>query len=211
MFQARHAIFVLVQLVLDSFVNYRCWVVWQKNYWVIAFPVLLSFISSGCGFFKVWSFSGLPNQSPASQVAWIKAFLSLSLIANALATSLLAFRIWFTDRNTHNAIPGHTSSFLPIARIVLESGMMNAAYLFAEMMVITFDPTATEFMCDLGPAVAGIIFFVVILRISHRRPDNTVYALSSWKTLDRSHSPKTQAHIEPSSSIADEGSSESRR
>lgn len=27
--------------------NYRCWVVWGKNIWIVLFPVALSFTSAG--------------------------------------------------------------------------------------------------------------------------------------------------------------------
>ncbi|KAI0738427.1 hypothetical protein C8Q80DRAFT_243316 [Daedaleopsis nitida] len=187
-FRTRHVIFVLVQFVGDSFANYRCWVVWQKNYWVIAFPVLLSLVSTGCGSFTVWAFVGLPNQSPVSQVQWLRSFFSLSLVANALATSLLAFRIWSVDRNTNKAILSRSSTrtLFPVVRIVLESGLINAAYLFAFMMVVAFDPSVAELMCDVGTSLTGIIFSIVILRVSRRHHDDTVYALSSWKTTENS-------------------------
>ena len=69
LFTTKHSILVAVLLVGDSFVvrrapdalsrgngvvlnhgrvqNYRCWVVWGKNIWIVLFPIALSFTSAG--------------------------------------------------------------------------------------------------------------------------------------------------------------------
>ncbi len=76
---------------------------------------------------------------------------------------LLAFRIWSVDRKTNKAIltRASTATLFPVVRIVLESGIMNAAYMFAFMMIVVFDPAAAELMCDLVCFYLYPVFFSV--------------------------------------------------
>ncbi|KAH9940727.1 uncharacterized protein BXZ73DRAFT_98556 [Epithele typhae] len=174
-FLARHWIFLVVQLIGDSFVIYRCWVVWGRNTWIVILPIILTIASNACGSYSVWTFNHLPNQTELSQELWIKLCFCLSLVGNALATSLLAYRIWSIDREVHKVFPCKSSSLTPAVRIILESGSINVAYLFAFVMVTAFGSEAFELMCDMGVSLTGIVFTIVILRAALRRHDDAMF------------------------------------
>ena len=65
------------------------------------------------------------------------------------STVLLAYRIWSIDREVRNILPARTTSLMPVVRIILESGLINVAYLFAFVLVVEFGSQAFELMCDM--------------------------------------------------------------
>ncbi|KAI9061592.1 hypothetical protein FKP32DRAFT_1575597 [Trametes sanguinea] len=191
LFTTKHSLLIAVLLVGDSFVNYRCWVVWGKNLWIVVVPIGLSFTSAAAGSYTMWAYSHLPHQTVLSEAKWLKAFFSLSLVANAFATSMLAFRIWSVDRSMKTVMePGRKSRLSPIVRIVLESGLLNAAYLFVYVMTLEFGSEGLEIMSEMAVPLTGIIFSIVILRVGHQRHDDTYYtqrpATISWAVAKRS-------------------------
>ena len=90
---------------------------------------------------------------------------------------------------------------MPVVRIILESGLINVAYLFTFVLVVEFGSQAFELMCDMvssfkgspslgsasataprsnrlllqGVSLTGIVFTIVILRAGLRRHDATMY------------------------------------
>ena len=62
---------------------------------------------------------------------------------------MLAFRIWLIDREVQAILPARSTSLMPVMRIILESGLINVAYLFAFVLVVEFGPEAFELMCDM--------------------------------------------------------------
>ncbi|EJF57160.1 hypothetical protein BD309DRAFT_994349 [Dichomitus squalens] len=180
LFAAKHIIFITSLFVGDSFVNYRCWVVWGKNIWVVLLPIGLSCVSTVAGYYTMWAYGNLPDQTILSEAKWLKAFFALSLVANALATSMLAFRIWYVDRQRARqrgpiAVDAYWASLTPIIRIILESGAINAATLFAFVMTLSFGSQGLEVISEMATPLVGIIFSIVILRVGHRRHDDNYY------------------------------------
>ncbi|RDX54047.1 hypothetical protein OH76DRAFT_1059011 [Lentinus brumalis] len=170
-FITKHAIFITSLLVGDLFVNYRCWVVWGKNFWVVIIPLSLSVVAAGSGYYALWGYTHLTGQSIFAQQRPLKIFFSASLVANALATSLLASRIWYMDRTGTHALDleGAEHKLTPVIRIILESGLLNAAFLFAFVMTLAFGSTSLEIMSEMGTPMCGIVFCIVIFRVGLRR------------------------------------------
>ncbi|KAI0675869.1 hypothetical protein C8Q78DRAFT_964526 [Trametes maxima] len=203
LFTTKHSIFISTLLVGDSFVNYRCWIVWGRNIWVVLPSITLSLISTGSGGYLMWAYTHLPNQTIPSEAHWLTVLFSLSLVANALATSLLAYRIWSIDRQLMDAVDrdiAGQSRLSPIVRIVLESGVMNAAYLLVFVMTLEFGSQALEIISEMAVPLTGIIFSIVILRVGHQRHGDSFYAtqrpvgtLSEWSVKRRTVPPRTSA------------------
>ena len=63
---------------------------------------------------------------------------------------MLAFRIWHVDRQTAERTGDRANpSLTPIVRIILESGILNAAYLFAYVMTLNFGSQGLEIMSEM--------------------------------------------------------------
>ncbi|KAG6864774.1 hypothetical protein C0991_007188 [Blastosporella zonata] len=185
LFTTKHSLLVAVLFVGDSFVNWRCWIVWGKKLWIIIVPIILSCVSAASGSYTMWAYAHLPSQQIISELHWLTAFYVLSLVANAMSTSLLAYRIHtvrkqanqiqpstYTSANgTRTSRPGHRS-LKPILHIILESGVMNAAYLFAYTMCLVTKSQGLEVMSEMACPLTGIVFVIVIIRVGlYSSPD----------------------------------------
>ena len=63
---------------------------------------------------------------------------------------MLAFRIWYVDHQLTGAtMERANASLAPIVRIVLESGVLNAAYLFVYVMTLNFGSQGLEIMSEM--------------------------------------------------------------
>ncbi|THH09113.1 hypothetical protein EW146_g8787 [Bondarzewia mesenterica] len=166
-FAAKHAIYFTMMLVGDSIVIYRAFVVWNHNFWVIIVPVLCSLGSAVSAYQTIWAVRHIASASIKGETSWGIAVFALSLCANGIATSLIAYRIW-----THNRVmssfgeswTSKSSSLAPVFRIVLESGLINAAYLMAYLIVLRSGSHGLEVMACISTPLIGIIFSVVIIR-----------------------------------------------
>ncbi|KAF5372442.1 hypothetical protein D9757_009924 [Collybiopsis confluens] len=185
LFTTKHMILIVSLLIGDTFVIYRCWVVWGKNIWIIILPVSISFLSFGSGCYVMWAYSNLPNRTVLQESTWLKMLYGLSLVANAIATSLLAFKIWSVDRHLRGMVTEieSTSTLTPVVRIILESGMLNVAYLFAYIMAIVLGSQGLELISEMATPLTGIIFSIVILRVAHAHYDDTLYTSNAPTTM----------------------------
>jgi len=185
LFIFKHSLLAAVLFVGDSFVNWRCWVVWGKRLWIVIVPIILSMASATCGSYPMWAYTHLPHQVILSELPWLTSFYTLSLVANAMSTSLLAYRIWkarsqanqiqpstYTNaEGLHVSRPGRIS-LKPILYIIMESGALNAAYLFVYTMCLVSGSQGLEVMSEMACQLPGIIFMIVIIRVGlHARPD----------------------------------------
>ena len=71
-------------------------------------------------------------------------------------TALLAFRIWSVDRQTKGAFTEVTAAGLhnnlalnPVVRIILESGIINAAYLLCYVLTLEYGTEGIEIMSEI--------------------------------------------------------------
>ncbi|KAF8589743.1 hypothetical protein K439DRAFT_1404748 [Ramaria rubella] len=165
LFTARHSLTISQLLIGDSFVTYRCWVVWGRSIYVVIIPILLSLGSATSGAYVLWVFAHVPSATLEQQKGFVSAIFLLSLSANALATSFLAFRIWGVHRRTKHHLTAKGSTLMPIFRIIIESGAMNAAYLFVYNLMVLIGSEALEFMASVASPISGIIFSIVIIRV----------------------------------------------
>ncbi|THH13190.1 hypothetical protein EW146_g7005 [Bondarzewia mesenterica] len=149
LFAVKHNVLNFMLLVGDLFVCYRCFIIWGRNPWVVVLPLALSAGSLACGIQVTWATQNLASTTVKAQSSWITALFTLSLCANAISTALLAFKIWQVDRAAKRLMAGSGSTLLPILGIVVESGVMNAAYLLAYTITLVTGTEALETMAEM--------------------------------------------------------------
>ncbi|KAJ6496164.1 hypothetical protein C8R45DRAFT_985114 [Mycena sanguinolenta] len=167
-FAAKHAIYFTMMLLGDSIVIYRCFIVWGRNYWTVVIPALCSLGSGVSAYQTIWAVRHIQSATIASETKWGIAVLTLSMSANIIATSLLAYRIWATERALRQSLGGSngysSSSHRRILTIIMESGVVNAAYLVAYTTVLVIGSHGLEIMAGISTPLIGIIFALVIIR-----------------------------------------------
>lgn len=99
-----------------------------------------------------------------SLVAHATATCQLSVSATALRSNgfcvvLMAFRILRADKQNQLLNSG-LPSYMPIVRIVIESGIMNTAYLLSVIITFATGSNAVEILADMVSRICGEKFLL---------------------------------------------------
>jgi len=173
-FVGKTALYVLETMLADMILMYRCYTVWQSA-WVIAMPVYLWLSIGVSGFGSVYEMAHEtqdPNNIFASDaVSWILAFIFEALIANALSTGLLAYRIWIVARASarYSATEASQSILAPLPRIIVDSGLLYSATLCATLICFLTQNWAYYILLDLISPIISITFYMVLIRVEFSR------------------------------------------
>ncbi|KAF8883519.1 hypothetical protein BD779DRAFT_1539317 [Infundibulicybe gibba] len=164
-FAARHAIYFAMMIVGDAIVIYRCYVVWGHCWKVVLFPILCSLASAACAFQTIWA---IRHDGFDAQLELNMGFpiFSLSFGANAVATTLIAYKICMAHqqlKKTMSTAP-YRGSLMPTARIIIESGAINTAYLLVYTIVLHNGTNGVQILASIVTPFVGIIFTMVIIR-----------------------------------------------
>ncbi|KAK0447012.1 uncharacterized protein EV420DRAFT_1714619 [Desarmillaria tabescens] len=169
---AKRAIFFTMMVLGDAIVICRCWVVWAYPWYLVVLPILCSVSSAVLAYMTIWATQHRDTgafilKTPSS---YGTAILILSLAANAISTSLIAYRIWRSESRM-KAITSNTSKrgrLMPVVRIVIESGALNTADLITYIAVLQAQrgKGSLPIVADMASPLVGIIFSLVIVRVA---------------------------------------------
>ncbi|KAH8111780.1 hypothetical protein DFH11DRAFT_1611931 [Phellopilus nigrolimitatus] len=172
-------LYTIQTLVGDAFLIYRLSVVWSGDKRLVYPAILLLLGGFVCGLVAE-IYAGL-STSPTGAVFvprlkhWILAFFSLTLFTNFSCTALLAFKLWWTERQ----LAGFETSnrLLPVMAIIIESGALYSACLISLMASYATESWAGYIALDITTQMIGIVFSLIIVRIG--------LGLSTEETLHR--------------------------
>ncbi|KAJ7439330.1 hypothetical protein FB451DRAFT_1415753 [Mycena latifolia] len=169
---AKIALFFTQTLIGDSFVIYRCFVVWRpspnpcRRWGVIALPLALlcGTIASGIGVIYTTTRGAPPGASvflPAL-VPWVISFFGFTLCTNVLCTVLIVLRIWFC---AHRSVVQH-SLLRPFMAVVIESGAIYSGALLALLVMYASGSVGQYPALDYVMPLVGITFSMIIVRVN---------------------------------------------
>jgi len=131
------AVNVLVQLLADGFLIYRCFVLWD-SYLVIPLPCLAWVACLGIGITTLY-YSGSPGGDDFAGLALgtSTAYLACTMTINFSMTALIVARILYFARTTGRMLAnGSTRQYFGVIAIVVESAALYTV--FSLMYLITF-------------------------------------------------------------------------
>ncbi|KAF9493003.1 hypothetical protein BDN71DRAFT_1395828, partial [Pleurotus eryngii] len=105
---------------------YRCFILWNKDWRIIALPLMLLIVSIVSGYTVCALFAQI---DPSLCVfvshlqSWNTAFYSIAVAQNIITTCLMAFRIYRTS--SKSAKYRTESVLIPIVRILIESAALQ--------------------------------------------------------------------------------------
>ncbi|KAG5718184.1 hypothetical protein E4T56_gene18890 [Termitomyces sp. T112] len=190
----KRAIFFAMMILGDVIAIYRCFIVWARNWWLIVIPSICSLISAILAYMTIWATQHRTAGMFILKTPWTygTAIFTLSLVANAIATSLIAYRIWKNEGQFTLVANTRRGRLLPIARIIIESGLLNTAYLVVYITVLQVQKGkgSLPIVADMASPLVGIIFSLVIVRVGLNSAKETMYGtqLSSLR-VKRRHVP----------------------
>ncbi|KAJ7202240.1 hypothetical protein C8J57DRAFT_404822 [Mycena rebaudengoi] len=160
------AIYVTQTLVGDSVVLYRCYLVWGRQWQVVAFPFILLLGSATAGVGILYSFAVVVPEAEIFVVQlqhWILSFFSVTLATNIICTGLVAFRLWDINRQVKDFGVNH--SFNPIILLVIESGAIYSGTLMTLLILYKTESWFQYVLLDAVSPIVGLVFSMIIVRI----------------------------------------------
>ncbi|TFK25796.1 hypothetical protein FA15DRAFT_617035 [Coprinopsis marcescibilis] len=182
----------LLTWIGDVLVIYRCFLIWRRNYYVIAFPAFLLAVSVATTIVN-WYWFQNPTSIPYSTMEpFMKVIFPVNLAQNLITTGLIAYKIYKQHRETRASglVLASTVDLFTIARIVVESAAVYTFEVF--IMIILFymtHPGLVVIQHMIVPTM-GIVFLLLAIRTHVAKndaartqyPTNSVFP--SWMAGD---------------------------
>ncbi|VDC07378.1 unnamed protein product [Peniophora sp. CBMAI 1063] len=166
----KNVIYLLQTLLGDGILIYRCYIMWQ-DYRVIIAPCILWCSVAVTGIHTVWSVAQpLTNSSNVfvSDAHWILSFYVMTLCTNAVATALLAFKIWKLNSMVA-PYRNRSQSLIPIAMVLLECGLLYTCSVLIIIITYALRSNSLYLMLNITGQIIPITFYLIIIRAGHAR------------------------------------------
>ncbi|KAJ6519377.1 hypothetical protein C8R45DRAFT_19776 [Mycena sanguinolenta] len=183
-----NVIYATQSILGDCVAVYRCWVLWNRNFFVVCVPSLMVIASAVSGYMTCAIFAKI---HPGSTVfnnaldAWIKTFFAIAVAQNVITTTLMAWRIADAEKQS-SAYRTSKSNLIPILRILVESA---ALYLTAEIILLILyvaNSNAQYIVLEAITPIIGITFNAITIRITVRsQSSSNAHEFSSSNTPGR--------------------------
>ncbi|KAF5374372.1 hypothetical protein D9758_004523 [Tetrapyrgos nigripes] len=168
---------------------YRCWVLWGKNFNIIALPISLLIVSTVFGYGTDVLFARL--KSPTASVPeqkqiqiWVRAFYVVAVVQNILTTGLMVYSIWRTYKKTAG-IKMKTFGGMGLTwvmRTMIEAAGLQLLIEFLLLIFFLVQTNLQYIFLDLVVPVIGISFNAMTISYRLRLlTEGGRDVLSSWR------------------------------
>ncbi|KAH6871356.1 hypothetical protein BKA70DRAFT_1451184 [Coprinopsis sp. MPI-PUGE-AT-0042] len=161
----------------DILMIYRCFLLWQRNYWVVLLPVLLAALSIGLYIASLLFVRSIPASVILVRNCPIMLVPPICyVLQTALTTSLIVYKIYSQYRQTRDigVISIYTPAVLPIMRIIVESAVVYTAGMLALAVLMGLDHPARLMIYSCMIPVTGTVFVLMALR-THAVQEEAAY------------------------------------
>ncbi|KAF8185731.1 hypothetical protein BJ912DRAFT_1060553 [Pholiota molesta] len=181
---------VIVQTIIgDAVLIYRCWVVYQRSFLVVAVSFLLWLTLTASGIWITFLEATLKSRvlisakqlSPAITLFW-----AVTITLNIITTGLLVYRIWRVDSSGRKYLMSNGTGksaqgrLRNIMRIIIESGLMYSVIALLTFATIIVGSNAVYVTSDMEVQIVGIAFDLILVRTAN------IYSGADGTTLDPS-------------------------
>jgi len=162
---------VVNNVVTDGILIYRCFLIWGKNYYVIAAPTLMLLLTAILS--AITAVEG-DYPSAAGPAIDLRIGFSLGVLTNIVLVGLTAGRIWYTRRVVHglqsDVVRGMKSDvkrqYNTALAMVLESGAILCAWVVVYVIVRSISPPTCWRVFRGGLAqLLNIVPTLIIVRV----------------------------------------------
>ncbi|KAJ7225112.1 hypothetical protein B0H12DRAFT_1328733 [Mycena haematopus] len=175
-------IFILSDFLSQLILIYRCYLVWNKNPWVVILPIVVAFGAASCGFAViglVLSIDPTAPQAPADIVPFGDASFAMSLILNFFSSTLIVGRIWWLARDHDVAGISRSKGLVRQATgVIIESGLLFLATQFVFVILFAIAHPAQALVEPMAVQIYAISPLLIVVRIgmgkSYDQPTTTL-------------------------------------
>ncbi|KAF8625050.1 hypothetical protein AX15_005580 [Amanita polypyramis BW_CC] len=158
-------LYVTQTLLGDALVIWRCYLIWDRNLFIVGFPLLLLLGSTATGIGVLYSFSKVDPEANIfveKLQQWIVSFFSLTLATNLIGTGLVAYKLW---RINHEEFRRSSRRLYPVLLVIVESGAIYSAALLVLLILYKSDSWFQYVIVDTVRTNPGIVFSIIMYRI----------------------------------------------
>ncbi|KAI0081285.1 hypothetical protein K474DRAFT_1672033 [Panus rudis PR-1116 ss-1] len=169
------ASYVTVTMIADAVILFRTWVVWGRNYWIVAVPALLFAADIAFSGWFTWSINEAKQGDSvliSNAFARSKYFYAVTLSLNITCTVLIAYRVWRIQRS----VSSHALGRLPNAvSIIMESGKYREFDPFHRVVDDSVTESAAMFfwLNSISPVIGSVFSYVILRSSSNSSTYNT--------------------------------------
>ena len=178
--QARVILSIFQFVIGDLILIWRLWVVWAKNYWIIAPPLIIMAIAAGFQF-KVAS-----DQYLLSHASFFGADAAALIVANtSICTILIAGKIWYSRYQVRELTNGKTPGFSGTILLFIESGALYAASQICSLILNRVKSNGLHILLDLEIPLIGILPTLIIVIVHFELSNGGASSSSTAPSRDR--------------------------
>ncbi|TFK71054.1 hypothetical protein BDN72DRAFT_895911 [Pluteus cervinus] len=162
---------VTANLMGDSFLLYRCYVMWSDRLWVLILPALLLLASNTLAIISVVQ-SALPGSSFLARptINFAVPWISLACAFNASVTALIAGRIIYMQKLMSRSISQELKkTYTTVIAILVESALPFTVLGIALAVLLGVDSPGTLSLSIIWGSYVGIAPQLIILRVAMGR------------------------------------------
>jgi len=168
------ALYLVTTILFDAFILYRCYIIWDRNLFVIALPFLIFLADIGTGIAAVQGLSQLTRKDSIfieKEEKVSKAFFSSTVAVNGLCSLLIAYRVWVRQNPVRDS--RRAFGLAKEAAIMVESAGIYFVTLICVISTDTTKSNAFNVFLDMASPIIGIAFTLIVLRLGNLATDPT--------------------------------------
>ncbi|KAI0631824.1 hypothetical protein C8Q77DRAFT_1074777 [Trametes polyzona] len=161
--------FVVASVIVgDCILTYRIWVVWERRWSLIVFPVLctLGYTAMGNSVIQLYA-TYVPGESPFVNTAQrrIITTAAFTLATNVYGTVSISYRIWTSNRALKHEHSAPGMGLTEALVIFIESAALYTAWTLFFLLSYSANSLLEAFAFHCIPAATGISFMLIIVRV----------------------------------------------
>ncbi|TFK29635.1 hypothetical protein FA15DRAFT_731794 [Coprinopsis marcescibilis] len=159
-------VLALLTWIGDLLVIFRCFLIWEGNYYVIAIPSILLLGSIVTTSVNLYWFGNMSSMAFTSVVPFLNATFPLNFAQNVLTTGLITYKIWEQHRASRRAgiISSSGLTLLDVIRILTESASVYTTQMFILMILFAINHPAQIIVQHALVPSTGIVFVLISIR-----------------------------------------------
>jgi hypothetical protein len=168
------SVYLLITVLFDAFILYRCFIIWDRNLFVIILPFLIFLADVGTGIAAVQGLSQLTRSDSIfieKEEKISKAFFSSTVAVNGMCSLLIAYRVWARQNPVRDSRKAF--SLAKEAAIVVESAAIYFVTLICVIATDTTKSNAFNVFLDMASPIIGIAFTLIVLRLGNLATEAT--------------------------------------
>ncbi|KAF8058208.1 hypothetical protein FPV67DRAFT_1428427 [Lyophyllum atratum] len=175
----------------DAMLIYRCWIVYARNWFVVALSIALWIGGTVCAVFLVYyeaTFTEHVLVSVSKLHPYGVAFWASTVSSNIITTALLVWPIWKVARHHDQYVYQNTAGPRPnvmkhMMQVIVESGLLYMVAAFVTFVTYTSGSNSLYVVSSAEVGIAGIAFNLIIIRTASATRAKTAPSVNRGSTL----------------------------